>query len=235
MSVNSESAVYPDNTSGCASDGATAMQMPANGAESRLIERVQSGDNEAFYELVHPYERSVFLAALSILRNESDAEEVAQEAILKAFRNLGRFRGEAKFSTWLIQITINEARMRVRKDRQYLYDSLENGHRSDDGDYMPRDFADWREIPSQALDRKELRQALAQALALLPEKYRSVLVLRDVEQMSIHETAQALGISEANVKTRLSRARLQMRDALAPGWTGSWNRSAAKLASASAQ
>ncbi len=224
MSVNSEGVVYPDNTSGCVSDVATTMQMPANGAESRLIERVRSGDNEAFYDLVHPHERSVFLAALSILRNESDAEEVAQEAILKAFRNLDRFRGEAKFSTWLIQITINEARMKVRKDRQYLYDSLENGRHSDDGDYMPRDFADWREIPSQALDRKELRQALAQALASLPEKYRSVLVLRDVQQLSIHETAQILGISEANVKTRLSRARLQMRDALAPGWIGGWNR-----------
>ena len=233
MSVNSEGVVYPSNTSGCVSGGATTMQIPANGAESRLIERVRSGDNEAFYELVHPHERSVFLAALSILRNESDAEEVAQEAILKAFRNLGRFRGEAKFSTWLIQITINEARMKVRNDRQYLYDSLENGRRSDDGDYMPRDFADWREIPSQALGRKELRRALAQALASLPEKYRSVLVLRDVQQMSIHETAQVLGITEANVKTRLSRARLQMRDALAPGWTGSWNRSAARQASAS--
>lgn len=230
MSVNSEGVVYPDNTSGCVSDGATKVQMPANGAESRLIERVRSGDNEAFYELVHPHERSVFLAALSILRNESDAEEVAQEAILKAFRNLGRFRGEAKFSTWLIQITINEARMKVRKDRQYLYDSLENGHRSDDGDYMPRDFADWRKIPSEALSRKELRQALAQALASLPEKYRSVLVLRDVQQMGIHETAQALGITEANVKTRLSRARLQMRDALAPGWTAGWNRNVARQA-----
>jgi RNA polymerase sigma-70 factor (ECF subfamily) len=234
MSMNSEGVVYPDNNSGCGNDRGTGMPASANDAEGRLIERVQSGDNEAFYELVHPHERSVFLAALSILRNESDAEEVAQEAMLKAFRNLGRFRGEAKFSTWLIQITINEARMKVRKDRQYLYDSLENGRRSDDGDYMPRDFADWREIPSQALGRKELRQALAQALASLPEKYRSVLVLRDVQQLSIHETAQALGISEANVKTRLSRARLQMRDALAPGWTGGWNRNVARQAASSA-
>lgn len=224
MSMNSEGVVYPDNNSGCVNHRGTTMQMPANGPESRLIERVQSGDNEAFYELIHPHERSVFLAALSILRNESDAEEVAQEAILKAFRYLGRFRGEAKFSTWLIQITVNEAKMKARKGRHYLYDSLEAGHRSDDGDYIPRDFADWREIPSEALDRKELRQALAHALASLPGKYRSVLVLRDVQELSIHETAQALGITEANVKTRLSRARLQMRDALAPGWTGSWNR-----------
>jgi RNA polymerase sigma-70 factor (ECF subfamily) len=223
MSMNSEGVVYPDDNSVCVNDSGTTMQRPADGAESRLMQRVQNGDNEAFYELVHPHERSVFLAALSILRNEADAEEVAQEAILKALRYLGCFRGEAKFSTWLIQITINEAKMKVRKDRQYLFDSLEEGHRSDDGDYLPRDFADWREIPSEALGRKELRQALAQALASLPEKYRSVLVLRDVQQLSIHETARALGITEANVKTRLSRARLQMRDALAPGWTA-WNR-----------
>jgi RNA polymerase sigma-70 factor (ECF subfamily) len=195
--------------------------------ERQLLARVQQGDHEAFYELVQPYERSVYLAALSVVRNESDAEEVAQEAILKSFRYLGRFRGESKFSTWLIQIAINEAKMKLRKNHPQLYESLQEGHRSDDGDYIPRDFADWREIPSDALNRKELRQALARALGSLPEKYRSVFVLRDVQQLSIHETAQLLGISEANVKTRLSRARLQMRDALAPGWTGVRNRQSA--------
>lgn len=205
-------------------DGCASVVEDALAGESRLIERVQNGDNEAFYELVQPYERGVYLAALSIVRNDSDAEEVAQEAILKGFKHLGRFRGESKFSTWLIQIAINEAKMKVRKSHPQLYESLQEGRRSDDGDYIPRDFADWREIPSEALNRKELRQALSQALAALPEKYRSVLVLRDVQQLSIHETAQILGISEANVKTRLSRARLQMRDALAPGWTGAWNR-----------
>jgi RNA polymerase sigma-70 factor (ECF subfamily) len=193
---------------------------PAQGGEARLIERVRNGDHEAFYELVQPYQRSVFLAAFSVLRSEFDAEEVAQEAFLKAFRYLGNFRGEAKFSTWLIQIAINEAKMKVRKDRQRLYEAIEEGQRDGDGDYIPRDFADWREIPAEALDRKELREALDKALAALPEKYRSVLVLRDVQQLSIRETAQLLDISEANVKTRLSRARLQMRDLLAPGWSG---------------
>src|SRR6266567_684362 len=193
-----------------------------NSAELTLIQRVQSGEAELFYELVRPYERAVFLAALSLLKNEADAEDVAQEAILKAFKNLSRFRCEAKFSTWLIQIAINEAKMKLRKDRRHLYESLEQGPRGDDGDYMPKDYADWREIPSEALEQKELRVALTKALKSLPEKYRSVLVLRDVQQLSIAETSQALGISEANVKTRLSRARLQMRDALAPGLTGSW-------------
>ena len=113
--------------------------------------------------------------------------------------------------------------MKLRKDHQHLYESMEQGQRGDDGDYIPRDFADWREIPNQALERKELRQALSRALACLPEKYRSVLVLRDVQQLSIRETAEILRISGANVKTRLSRARLQMREALAPGWSGRWN------------
>jgi RNA polymerase sigma-70 factor (ECF subfamily) len=195
--------------------------------ERRLLERIRSGDNEAFYALMQPYERAVYVAALSIVHNDADAEEVAQEAILKAFRHLARFRGESKFSTWLIQIAINEARMRVRKERAQLYDSIDEGKRADDGDYVPTDFADWREIPSEALDRMELRQALSEALAALPEKYRSVFVLRDVQQLSIEETAQVLGITQSNVKTRMLRARLQMRDALAPGWTGSWNRQAA--------
>jgi RNA polymerase sigma-70 factor, ECF subfamily len=187
------------------------------GFELDLITRVQAGQADAFYDLVRPYERAGFLSALSLTRNEADAEEVAQEAMLKAFKNIAGFRREAKFSTWLIQIAINEAKMKIRKNRRHLYESIDEPQTSDDGGYIPKDFADWREIPSEALERKEVREALASALNSLPEKYRTVMILRDVQQPSIAETAQALGISEANVKTRLSRARLQMRDALAPG------------------
>ena len=140
--------------------------------EQVLIRRVQAGDAEAFYELVRPYERAVFLAAVAIVKNDADAEEVAQEAVLKAFKALGRFRQEAKFSTWLIQIAINEAKMKLRKDRRHLYESIDQGQQNDDGDYIPKDFADWREIPSQALERRELRDALTKALESLPEKYR---------------------------------------------------------------
>lgn len=186
--------------------------------ERELMERVINGETELFYELIRPYERAVFLAATSILGNEADGEEVAQEAILKAFKHLGRFRRESKFSTWLIQIAINEAKMKLRKDRRHLYESIENGRQSDDGDYIPTDFADWREIPSEALEQAELREALQKALMSLPEKYRTIMILRDVQHLSIAETAQALGITEENVKTRTSRARLQMRDLLAPGW-----------------
>jgi RNA polymerase sigma-70 factor (ECF subfamily) len=193
-----------------------AVSQMGNVLEQGLIRRVQAGDAEAFYELVRPYERAVFFSAVAIVKNEADAEEVAQEAVLKAFKALGRFRQEAKFSTWLIQITINEAKMRLRKDKRHLYESIDQGQQTDDGDYTPKDFADWREIPSQALERRELREALSKALHSLPEKYRTILMLRDVNHLSITETAQILGLSEANVKTRLSRARLQMRDALAP-------------------
>ena len=200
-----------------------ASPAQGNVLEQVLIGRVQAGDAEAFYQLVRPYERAVFLAAVAIVKNDADAEEVAQEAILKAFKALGRFRQEAKFSTWLIQIAINEAKMRLRKDRRHLYESIDQGQQNDDGDYIPKDFADWREIPSEALERRELRDALAKALASLPEKYREILILRDVNHLSITETAQILGLSEANVKTRLSRARLQMRDALASGFGGLWS------------
>ena len=162
----------------------------------------------------------MFLSAVSILKNDADAEDAAQEAVLKAYKYLARFRQESKFSTWLIQIAINEAKMRLRKDRRYLYESLDNGQQTDEGDYIPTDFADWREIPSQALEQSELREALNQALLALPENYRTVLILRDVQQMSIAETAKALNISEENVKTRTSRARLQMRDRLALEWGG---------------
>jgi RNA polymerase sigma-70 factor (ECF subfamily) len=112
--------------------------------------------------------------------------------------------------------------MRVRKYRPGLYESIDEGAETDEGDYLPHDYADWREIPSDTLHRKELRQALAKALQSLPPKYREIVVLRDVENLSTAEAASILGITEASAKTRLSRARLMMRDALAPGIDGRW-------------
>src|SRR5499425_676290 len=148
--------------------------------EAELIQRICAGDKEAFYSLVEPCERAVFTAAMSILNNVADAEEVAQEAVLKAFAALPRFRGESKFSTWLVQITINEARLKLRKDRRHLYESIDDQQPDMEGEYFPKDFADWREIPSETLQRKELKEALKRALEALPQKYREVLILRDV-------------------------------------------------------
>src|SRR5207245_3063754 len=187
--------------------------------EEMLIRRIRDGEHDLFYELIRPYERRVYAAALAILRNEADAEDVAQEAMLKALANIRQFRAEARFSTWLIQITVNEALMRRRRERTRMTEAIDD-HRDEEGEYTPRDFADWREIPSEALERKEVRQKLAEALASLGEKYREVFVLRDIEQLSIDETARSLGISSASVKTRLLRARLMLRDLLAPGLGG---------------
>src|SRR6202162_4090373 len=184
--------------------------------EQDLILSVQQGQHELFYELVRPYERRVYAAALAILRNEHDAEDAAQEAMLKAFANIRQFRAEARFSTWLIQITVNEALMRRRRERTVHMEGLDD-HRDDESEYAPRDFADWREIPSEALERKEVRQRLAEALGTLDRKYREVFVLRDMEHLNIQETAEALGITVASVKTRLLRARLMPRDLRAPG------------------
>lgn len=203
----------------------TAMSSPklnVNANEAELIRLVCEGDREAFYRLVQPYERTVYTTAMSILNNQADAEEVAQEAILKGLVALPRFRGEAKFSTWLIQITINEARLKLRKDRRHLYESVDAQQTDEEGDCFPKDFADWREIPSEELQRKQLREALKRALESLPPKYREVLILRDVRHLNIQETAQVLGITEGCVKTRLLRARFHMRDALAPGIDGRW-------------
>src|SRR5438477_3792110 len=160
--------------------------------EQDLIARVHRGETELFYELVKPYERRVFAAALAILRNETDAEDVAQEAMLKAFANIRQFRAEARFSTWLIQITVNEALMRRRRERTLVMEGLAE-HPDEEGNYTPRDFADWREIPSEALERKEVRQRLAEALAMLDRKYREVFMMRDMEHLNIQETAETLG------------------------------------------
>jgi RNA polymerase sigma-70 factor (ECF subfamily) len=189
--------------------------------EQDLIARVQRGEHESFYELVQPYERRVYAAALAILRNPEDAEDAAQEAMLKAFANIRQFRAEARFSTWLIQITVNESLMRRRRERTVVMEGIDD-RREDETDYQPREFADWREIPSEALERKEVRRKLAEALGMLDRKYREVFMLRDMEKLNIQETAEALGISTASVKTRLLRARLMLRDLLAAGWEQGW-------------
>jgi RNA polymerase sigma-70 factor, ECF subfamily len=184
--------------------------------ESQLIAQTLSGATEAFYELIRPHERSVYVAAFSILRNSAEAEDVAQESILKSFRHLSKFRGESKFSTWLLRITMNEARMRLRRQHRELYEPAGLREEDDETAYEPIEFGDWREIPSEALERKEIREVLQKALASLPEIYREVIVLRDVRQLSVAEAAEVIGVGEGTVKTRLVRARLQLRDLVAP-------------------
>lgn len=197
-------------------------QSPVERDEAALIARVIAGEKALFHELIRPYERAVYLAAYSVLRNPADAEEVAQETLLKALTNLHQLREDDKFKGWLLQIAFNEARMRLRKDHKDLYEPLE-GEGNDETEFMPREFADWRDIPSDALEKKETRQAVARALLTLSEKYRQVFLLRDVQHLSVEETARVLGISKPAVKTQLLRARLQMRELLAPVFRQRWS------------
>jgi len=162
------------------------------------------------------------MTAYAVLRRHEDAEEAAQDTVMKALMHLDQLTDPAKFKAWLLQIAINEARLKRRRDHASLFESIENGSTNEEGMFMPRDFADWREIPSETLERTEIRAAIEAALGKLPPIYREVFVLRDVEQLSTGECAQSLGISEHAVKVRLHRARLRMREELAPAFRRSW-------------
>lgn len=193
-----------------------AQKERIRATEEALIGRILKGERDLFIELIRPYQRTVYGTLVSMLRSKEDAEDVAQDVLLKALVRLEQFRRESAFGTWLIQIAINEAKMRRRKLKRRKMCSLTDGAEQD-GAYVPKDFADWREIPSEALERSEIREALAKALSLLEEPYRLAFILRDVNEFSIEETANTLGISRGAVKTRLRRARLMLRDILSPG------------------
>jgi RNA polymerase sigma-70 factor (ECF subfamily) len=180
-----------------------------------MIASILAGNSQVFHELIRPYERSVYVMALSLLQNDADAEDVAQEAFLKAFRNLAGFRAEAKFSTWLISITLNEARSRLRRKNAVKMESLDEPQ-EEQGHVSPALLRDWREIPSEAVERQEVRGLLQQAITALPPIYREIFLLRDVEELSVDESATALGISVSAVKVRLHRARLMLQKKLAP-------------------
>jgi RNA polymerase sigma-70 factor, ECF subfamily len=194
-----------------------------NAADARLVKRdeaqmiaaILAGDRELYHRLIQPYEFSVYRMALSLVKNETEAEDVAQEAFLKAFRDLANFRGESKFSTWLISITLNEARRRLRQQNAIRMESLDEPP-GEGGRVSPALLRDWREIPSEALERRELRALLQKAIEELAPIYREVLVLRDIEELSVEETAGALAITISSVKVRLHRARIMLQKELAP-------------------
>jgi RNA polymerase sigma-70 factor (ECF subfamily) len=179
-------------------------------AERELVAEILAGNDERYYELIAPIERRVYYTAYAILRTVADAEEVSQEAILKGFRGLRTFRGEARFSSWLLSIVANEARMRLRQRREVSLELLRSPDNEDE--YTPIELAEWREIAVEALAQKELAAHLEEALEALPEIYREVLIVRDIDGLNIAETSAALEISVPAVKTRLLRARLMVRD-----------------------
>ena len=164
--------------------------------EQDLILSVQRGQQELFYELVRPYERRVYAAALAILRNEQDAEDAAQEAMLKAFANIRQFRAEARFSTWLIQITVNEALMRRRRERTVQMEGIDGiavGRRGKR--ICSSGFCRLAGDSVGSAGAKGSAAAAGRGAGTLDRKYREVFVLRDMEHLNIQETAEALGIT----------------------------------------
>jgi RNA polymerase sigma-70 factor (ECF subfamily) len=187
--------------------------QPAFADESALVAMARRGDGAAFTQLVNRYERRIFRLAKHITQNEEDAEDVLQETFLKAYEHVGEFQEQSKFYTWLVRIAVNEALMKLRKRKTgkifSLDETVDTGEET-----VTREIAVWDDNPEQRYSQEELRAILKQAIDSLPPLFRTVFILRDVDELSTEETAGALGISVPAVKSRLLRARLQLRDKL---------------------
>jgi len=181
--------------------------------ELALVQAAKRGDDSAFEELVRRYDRNVFRIAQHITQNREDAEDVVQEAFLKAYGNLAQFQEQSKFYTWLVRIAVNEALMKLRRRRPERTVSLDEDIKTED-DSLPREIADWSPNPEQQYTQAELREILSKTIQGLPPGFRTVFVLRDVEGLSTEETASALDLSVPAVNSRLLRARLQLRERL---------------------
>ncbi len=183
--------------------------------ERELISRILNGERDLFHELIRPYERIVYLTAYAVLKNGAESEDVAQESIVKSYRALASFRGDSKFSTWLVSIVMNEARGHLRKVNRMNLESLDEMS-LEGGDYTPAFLTDWREVPLEALENKELAAKIEEAIQDLPATYREVFILRDRDELSLDVIAGMLGISTGLVKVRLHRARMFLQKKLAP-------------------
>jgi RNA polymerase sigma-70 factor, ECF subfamily len=192
----------------------SAMSSPIEiDDEAAIVAQARLGDAKAFSELLRRYEGKIFRLALHITQNREDAEDVLQEAFLKAYEHLDQFQGQSKFYTWIVRIAVNQALMKLRKrksDRSVSLDeTIDTGE-----DTVAREIAAWDENPEQQYSREEINQILSSAIDGLAPIYRAVFVLRDVDDLSTEETAEALELSVPAVKSRLLRARLQLRDKL---------------------
>jgi RNA polymerase sigma-70 factor (ECF subfamily) len=188
-----------------------ARAIPSD--ELDLVHAAQTGDISAFEQLVARYDRKLLRIAQHVTHNSEDAQDAVQEAFLKAFQHLGSFREDSQFSTWLIRITLNQALMKLRKQRTTKEVSL-GEQLQPEGEILPREIADWAPNPEELYQASELRDILTKTLAELQASLRTVFVLRDIEGLSIVETAEVMGLSQSAVKARLWRARLQLRERL---------------------
>jgi RNA polymerase sigma-70 factor, ECF subfamily len=189
------------------------VSSQASVEEITLVTQAREGDTRAFGELVRRYENKIFRLAQHITQNREDAEDVLQETFMKAYEHLDQFKGDSKFYTWIVRIAVNQALMKLRRRKTdksvSLDETIDTGE-----DTIVREIAAWDENPEQQFSREELGEVLDTAIQGLEPLYRSVFVLRDIEEMSTEETAEALNLSVPAVKSRLLRARLQLREKL---------------------
>jgi len=194
-----------------------SVMSPTNGTatltDHELVQQAKAGNLDAFGELVNRHERKIFRLTQHITGNREDAEDALQEAFLKAFSRLSQFQGDSQFYTWLVRIAVNESLMKLRKRKAHATFSLDDPIETQD-DLIPREHADWDDNPEQKYAQKELQEILDRAVQSLSPIFRSVFVLRDLEQLSTEETAEVLQLSVPAVKSRLLRARLQLREKL---------------------
>ena len=191
----------------------TIQPIAGENPDLAVLEKVRAGDASAYDALVRKYERQIFRIAQHITQNREDAEDVMQDAFVKAFEKLDQFQGNSKFYTWLVRIAVNESLMRLRKRRTGKLVSMDDEILTEEGS-VPRDFADWAPNPEQNYNQAELAEILRKTIQGLPPGFRLVFVLRDVDGLSTEETAETLGLSIPAVKSRLLRARLQLRERL---------------------
>jgi RNA polymerase sigma-70 factor (ECF subfamily) len=190
---------------------------PTNGTATmtdvELVALAKTGHLDAFDELVSRHERKIFRLTQHITGNREDAEDALQEAFLKAFSRLSQFQGDSQFYTWLVRIAVNESLMKLRKRKASPTVSIDEPIQTDD-DLIPREIAAWDDNPEQKYAKQEWREILDRAVQALPPIFRTVFVLRDLDQLSTEETADVLQLSVPAVKSRLLRARLQLREKL---------------------
>jgi len=187
--------------------------VPAPSDEGTLVAQAQAGDKQAFSQLVKRYERKIYRLAKNITQNDEDAEDVLQDAFLKAYEHLGGFQGQSKFYTWIVRIAVNEALMKLRKRKGDRFVSLDEPIDTGEEE-VKREVAVWEGNPEQQYSQEELQRILNDAVEELKPDFRTVFTLRDIEEFITEETAETLGISIPAVKSRLLRARLALREKL---------------------
>ena len=192
----------------------SSVIMPVEDPDAELTAQARAGSLEAFEELIRRHSRLVYRALTAILGNPDHAQDAMQDVMLSAYQHIARFEARSKFSTWLVSIARNKAIEYLRKRKKET--SLDEAPFGEDHDFRPRELRDWVENPEQAYSRLEIQQLIERGIMALPAKYRTVVMLRDIEHLSIEEIARQLGLSVPAVKVRLLRGRLMLREWLAP-------------------